>query len=240
MGTELTRILMEKFHLDEHAIRGLLRVELPPELIEPLERKLRFLENGGLLEDIDPADAAYLSVLPVTLCSEDDLGFAAAVPELLGFSEEQRQQYDKNALWWSRWTDIRPRVLPLLEKLCGPEIAHEVLCSLYLSGRTTVGEDALVEICEKLLSYPDETGCLPEYMKKCWYFVFSYYSDPVAALDLLEEVFCRERVLQVFADGEGSWPYLCFVDLPAVQGEKDRQKQELLASAKETFKDYLK
>ena len=115
-----------------------------------------------------------------------------------------------------------------------------MLCGLYLSGRTTVGEDALVEICEKLLSYPDESGCMPEYMKKCWYFVFSYYSDPVAALDLLEEVFRRERVLQVFTDDEVCWPKECYVDIPSVQGEKDRRKQELLAAAKEKFKDYLK
>ncbi|MBQ9968160.1 MAG: hypothetical protein IJO88_05510 [Oscillospiraceae bacterium] len=240
MGTELTRILSEKLHMDEKAIHRFCRYELPEAQLGSLERKLRFLEQGGLLDEIDPVDAAYLSVLPVTLCSEDGLGFAAAVPEVMGFSEEQRERYNKKALWWFRWTDIRPRVLPLLEKLCGPEIAHEVLCGLYISGQTTVGEDELVEICEKLLSYPDETGCLPGYLEKFWYFVFSTYSDHIAALDALAEVFREEHVLKVFAAGEDRWPKVCYQDVEAVRAAKEELRQELWKEAKEQFKDCLK
>lgn len=237
--SRLAELFAEYFHADPKKVRSELR-ELAdmPEKAEELLRKLEFLKKRGLLRATEEEEGHILSC-PVMYCSYENLVFAAQVPELLSFTAEQTEEYRGRALYWARYTDIRGRVQPLLEQLCGEEAAREILCGLYISSYTTVGEEAIVNICEKLLSYPDPRNVRGEYVKTRWYELFSVYSDPEAALDLLDERFVTDRVLDILAGIEYNWPGLVYARVqkdPFERGFCEKILDEIVLQNREFLK----
>ena len=233
----LERILETGFGVKAKELRPYLRFAALD--VEALEKKLLLLEQEGLLPEAPAERVDALMSAPLFRCTYEQLLFAVQVPQLLSFTQEQTAAYKKDVLRWSRYTDLRLSVLPHLERLCGAEAAGEILRQLYLSSYTTVGEEALLQICRKLAQYPDPQKKLPAFLGENWYFVFSVYSDPVAALSLLETVFETGHVLEVFID-DREWSRHTAPAADPLQAAQEAQKQAALTRAKEKFKAYLK
>lgn len=234
----ISLILAERFQLDDAQIEQVLRNISNP---DELESKLRLLDSYNLLADISLTEENDILSSPIFYCTYDELIFAIQVPEMMQFSESQKQEYNKRVLFWSRYTDMRNTVLPVLEKLCDKEAAAEILKNLYISSYTTVCEESIIEICERFLNFPDASDLLASYLAENWYLVFSVYSDPLSALQMLDDVFLHEHVLEVFTDSI-DWNRIGYLknEPVMIQQMLEAWSSEIWKDAKEKFSNYLK
>lgn len=233
-------ILEKRLHMTPSEIKRLSRESDLLGKTTELEKKLLLLESHGLLSNIPTDEKPDICSTPLFRCTYSELEFAMSVPELLSFSDEQRARYTARVLYWSYYSDIRGKVLPLLTLLCGNS-ADNIIKELYISSYTVVSEDKIADICSFLLSYPDPSKLLPGFISENWYNVFSAYSDPISAVRMLEEVFERAHVIEVFTDS-ASWLKIGYLSHePSVIQEIDKQwSDEVWEKAKEKFAAYLK
>lgn len=240
--TDITLEILEKrLHMTPSEIKRLSRESDLLGKTTELEKKLLLLESHGLLSNIPTDEKPDICSTPLFRCTYSELEFAVSVPELLSFSDEQRARYTARVIYWSYYSDIRDRVLSPLTRLCGSGEAENIVKELYISSYTSVSEDKLVEICSFLLGIPDPSKLLPGFISENWYSVFSVYSDPVSAVRMLEDVFEREHVIEVFTDSV-SWLKIGYITHePSVMQEIDKQwRNEVWEKAKEKFAAYLK
>lgn len=240
--TDKTREILEKrLHMTPGEIKRFSHESDIPGKTAELEEKLLLLESHDLLSNIPTDEKPDICSTPLFRCTYSELEFAVSVPELLSFSDEQRTRYTARALYWSYYSDIRETVLPLLTRLCGGGAAENIVKELYISSYTAVSEDKLAEICSFLLCCPDPLKRLLGFISENWYSVFSAYSDPVSAIHMLEDVFQREHVIEVFTDSVEWLKLGYFSHEPSVVQEIDKQwRDELWGKAKEKFAAYLK
>lgn len=243
MNQSVCEILERRFKMNHSEIDRLSdEFELMGIDVLSVERKLTVLESCGLLSNLSiKNDIKLLYTLPLFRCTYAEFEFALHVPEMLSLSEDRIERYCKEVLYWSRYSDIRDKVQPLLEEIGGTEFALELIINLYISSYATVWEDRIVEICTCMIGYPDPNGLLPHFLRENWYAVFSVYSDPVEALQMIEGVFKREHVIEVFVDSVdwGSIGYLKN-EPKFIQAQKYSWLNGSWESAKKKFASYLK
>lgn len=233
----------DKFNMDEAMVKRCLRTL---QNYEDITLKFQLLESHDLFDSIDfnVVDINELVAFPFFRCTYDELLTAIQIPDILSFSDTQRHEYNKRALYWSRFIDIRPEVLPLLEKICGDqesETANDIICQLYIHSYTTVSSQSVKDICNMLLEYQDSANVLPAYMAHFWYSLFSVFSDPQYALSMISEIFEEEHVLAVFTDTP-FWNEFGYArhELKIIQRKMAAQTDNILESAKIKFAQYLK
>ena len=238
---ELTyEILKKRFNMEDNEIKHCLRGFEDIGRVSEFESRLLLLEVRGLLTDIVVEDNSDLYGLPIFMCRNAEFEFALNVPDALSFSDEQKTRYFERILYCSRYTDIRDKVLPSLEKLCGREVAAEIIQNLYISSYTTVPTDAIFDICSFLSGYPDPSGVLSDFVSKNWYNVFSIYSDPISAVQLIESMFRKEFVIDIITDSV-DWLRIGYLNHEPqfIQQLYDSWKNEVIDVAKEKFAAYL-
>ena len=242
----LSFVFKDKFHMDEIKVKHCLRTINH----EDIASKFQLLESHGILEqaDFNIATISELVASPLYRYTYDEIFSAIKIPNILSFSDKQRGEYYKRALYWSRFDNIRADVLPLLERICeAQETANEIICQLYIHSYTTVCSQSVKDICNTLLKYKHlcSTNVLPAYMANFWYPVFSSYSDPQYALSLISEIFEEAHVLEVFTDTP-SWNEFGYArqyskyEPKIIQKIMASQTDNILESAKIKFAKYMK
>ena len=120
----ISHILSERFQLNELQVKRFLNDTSNK---GDIEAKLRLLDSNDLLTGIVFEEGTDVFSAPLFSCTFEEAEFALQIPEMMHFSESQKQEYYKRVLYWSRFTDMRNTVLPSLEKICDKETAVEIL-----------------------------------------------------------------------------------------------------------------
>jgi len=233
-------ILSERFQLGDSQIKRFL-LTCDESNIDHITSKLQLLESSGVLSEILVEEGTSIFDSPLFRCTLEELAFAIQIPEMMQFSKSQKQKYNKDVLYWSRYTDMRNTVLPVLEKLCDKEVAAGILKNLYISSYTTVCEKSIIEICEYFLNYTDAHHLLNSYLSENWYFVFSIYSDPISALQIIDGAFQHDHVIEVYTDAI-DWNKIGYLkwEPSIIQHIQKSWAYDVMEKAKNKFSDYLR
>ena len=165
-----------------------------PDLIQ----KLKYVAEHYPAENKSTPPENSLIIYPFFHISYEDLLECAAIPDRMGFTEEERVRYHADFLHWSRVEDYCS-LKPLLAALYNDQWADKIIRHLYFPA-ARVGLEQIQDICERLLSYPVRID--PEWFGNYWFLLFSYCADPCRVLDELDKRFKAEYVMEVFTSND--------------------------------------
>lgn len=195
---EVKELLRDVIGASDAAIRRFF--ECDPEIAERPEliRKLNYIAEHYPAENKRTPPEYILSIYPFFHISYEDFLECAAIPDQMGFTEEERARYQADFLHWCRVEDYCS-LKPVLAALCNEKRADEIIRQLYFPSER-VGLEQIQDICERLLSYPTKID--PKWFGDYWFLLFSCYADPCRILDELDKRFKPEHVMEVFTSRE--------------------------------------
>ena len=126
--------------------------------------------------------------------------FMDSVPERSGFSAEEAGKYRANPLHWDMSGDLRTELDDTLSKLVSSEKARECIYrEMYLSGAWQSTEE-IRKSCTALGALDCPPDALDDFVRKQYFLLFSYYSDTLACLDCLAEIFAAAQILDALRE----------------------------------------
>ena len=221
-------MLRKVFCLSDYSIRRVFRdfpeIADSPDLVQKLEY---------LAEHYPPFNRRRKSCSSLSWCgflelTYDEFLFCAEAPDRMGFTEEDRDRYDRMVLEWDNPYDFRPLV-PLLTMLCGPESASRIAKEMCFPAFYTSASKAQA-IAERLLSYPGRIS--PFWVRYNWVNLFGRYMDPLRAFGELEARF-RPAHLRKIIESRNDWGWIGYDLGPGINDGKTPDPQ----SAEEAFRE---
>lgn len=126
--------------------------------------------------------------------------FMDGVSERYGFSAEEAASYRANPLLWDTSSDLRAELDEALSQLVRSGEARErIYREMYLSGAWQSAEE-IQQSCDALATLDCPPDALDHFVQEQYVLLFSYYSNTVACLDCLAEIFAAEHILDVLRE----------------------------------------
>jgi len=164
---------------------------LTADILKNFELLFRYIDPSKLKPE-EVMMAAYFVRRPV-----EQVRFMAEIPDKYDFSPEETEKYFENILSWDLSCDLRDALDGELSELLPDAGARERMYRcMYISGAWWQA-DYLKDVVKALRRITVDAEAMSTYVNECYPMIFSFYSDAVACIDRLEEIFAKEHIQEI-------------------------------------------